>query len=212
MPRKKHPGSATKGARRAAAQHPPATRTVFQLKIILLGAVPPIWRRIQTEDCTLDQLHRLIQAAMGWENCHLHQFRIGDQGYGNPALMEDSFDEFDLEDSTTATLRSLLSKRRMGFKFLYEYDFGDSWEHGLVFEGQVPAEAGRVFPICLEGERACPPEDVGGVWGYSRFLEAISNPEDEEHEEMREWVGGRFSPEKFDAAQATKAMRKALPD
>lgn len=85
-------------------------------------------------------------------------------------------------------------------------------EHEVLFEGSPLVDPKAKYPLCLEGERACPPEDCGGVWGYGDFLEAIRNPKHEEHESMLEWIGGRFDPEEFDAKEATKAMRKGLPD
>jgi hypothetical protein len=109
-------------------------------------------------------------------------------------------------------LSDILPKSGRRFRFLYEYDFGDSWQHEVLFEKSVEAEAGRKCPLCLEGARACPPEDVGGTWGYADFVEAIQNEDHEQHEEMLEWVGGRFDPEAFDPAKATKRMWRGLPD
>ena len=93
----------------------------------------------------------------------------------------------------------------------FEYDFGDGWEHEIRFEGSPKKEPGKKYPLCLEGERACPPEDVGGIYGFYEFLEALVDPKHEQHEEMLEW-GGNYDPEKFDASLATKAMKKGLPD
>ncbi len=95
---------------------------------------------------------------------------------------------------------------------MYEYDFGDSWEHEVLFEGILLAESKVKYPLCLDGARACPPEDCGGVWGYADFVAAIQNPDNEQHEEMLEWVGGRFDPERFDPAKATKQMRRGIFD
>jgi hypothetical protein len=97
-------------------------------------------------------------------------------------------------------------------KFVYEYDFGDSWYHEVLFEGYPPLEKDTKYPRCLEGERACPPEDVGGIRGYASFLETISDPQHENHDELLRWCGGKFLPEEFDAAKATKAMKRGLPD
>ena len=194
------------------ARKPKPTDAVFQFKITLLEIQPPIWRRIQVSDCTLDKLHEHIQTAMGWTNSHLHHFRIGELLYGDPDLMEEDFEGLDYKDSTTAMLRDIVPKGGERFRFLYEYDFGDSWEHEVLFEGCPGVDPKVKYPTCLEGERACPPEDVGGVWGYADFLDAISNKQHKQHKEMLQWVGGRFDPEQFDAAAATKSMRKALPD
>ena len=185
--------------------------TVYQFKITLLESHPPIWRRIQVQDCTLDKLHENIQTAMGWTNSHLHHFKVKDQLYGDPMLLQENFEDMEYEDSTTTRISDILPKTGRRFRFQYEYDFGDSWYHEVLFEGAVRADPKGKYPLCLEGERACPPEDCGGIWGYADFVEAIQNPDHERHEELPEWVGGRFDPEEFDPAKATKAMRKGLP-
>lgn len=189
-----------------------ATDALYQFKITLLGAKPPIWRRIQVQDCTLDKLHEHIQTAMGWTNSHLHQFEIKGERYGDPELLDDGFEDFECEDSTRTFLSDILPKTGKRFAFKYEYDFGDGWDHEVLFEGNPSVDPKAKYPLCVEGERACPPEDCGGVWGYGDFLEAICNPKHEEHESMLEWIGGRFDPEEFNAKAATKAMKKGLPD
>lgn len=194
------------------SQRIPPSEQVYQFKITLLESQPPIWRRIQVKDCTLDKLHELIQTAMGWTNSHLHRFTIGDQRYADPMLMEEDFEEFGCKDSTRTKISEILPKTGEQFSFLYEYDFGDSWEHGILFEGIVLAEPKKKYPLCLEGARACPPEDCGGVWGYADLVEAIQNEDHEQHEQMLEWVGSRFDPEAFNPAKATKAMRKGIFD
>ena len=185
--------------------------TVYQFKITLLGSKPQIWRRIQFADCTLDKLHEHIQTAMGWTNSHLHHFRIGKQHYGDPMLMEEDMGQLNYKDSTYTRISRLLPKSGKRFSFTYEYDFGDGWEHEILFEGSPKKEPGTKYPLCLEGDRACPPEDVGGIDGFYEFLEALSNPKHEQHDEMKEW-GGDFDPENFDPKQATKAMKRGLPD
>ena len=93
-------------------------------------------------------------------------------------------------------------------RFDYEYDFGDQWMHQLIVEERFPPEQGVKYPICVAGQRACPPEDCGGPWGYSDFVEAISNPDHRGHEEMLEWVGGEFDPERFDLESVNKKLRR----
>lgn len=196
----------------AKARKPKPTDAVFQFKLTLLGAKPLIWRRIQVSDCTLDKLHEYIQTSMGWTNSHLHRFQIGEVRYADPMLMEEDFEEFGYKDSTSTMLSEIVPKGGKRLRFVYEYDFGDSWDHEVVFEGCPKAEAGRQYPICLEGERACPPEDCGGVAGYADFLDAIRDKTNEEREAMFEWVSGWFDPEEFDPVTATKSMKKGLPD
>ena len=147
---------------------------LYQLKITLLHIKPPIWRRIQVEDCTLDMLHEHIQTVMGWTNSHLHRFEIGDQRYGDPELLKEDFHDFGFEDSTTTKISEIVPADAKRFAFKYEYDFGNSWEHQVLCEGCPPLDSKTQYPLCLEGERACPPEDCGGVGGYAEFIEAMS--------------------------------------
>lgn len=186
------------------------TDVLYQFKITLLESNPPIWRRIQVQDCSLDKLHEHIQTAMGWTNSHLHQFDIKGERYGDRELLDDGFEGFECEDSTTTMLSEILPKTGKRFAFKYEYDFGDGWEHEVLFEGSPPLEKGKKNPLCLEGERSCPPEDVGGVWGYAEYLEALADPKHERHEEFMEW-SGPFDPDDFDPKKATREMKKGLP-
>jgi Plasmid pRiA4b ORF-3-like protein len=187
-------------------KRPPKTNLLFQFKITLLDIKPAIWRRIQVPDCTLADFHEYIQSAFGWENYHLHQFEINGVQYSQPAPDGDDFD-MDFEDETHVLLSKLLPKSAKRTRWIYEYDFGDGWRHEVLFEGFPPNDPMAKSPICLEGERACPPEDCGGTWGYADYLAAIADPNDEQHEDMLEWRGP-FDPEAFDAKQATKEMRK----
>jgi Plasmid pRiA4b ORF-3-like protein len=185
---------------------------VYQFKITLMDIEPPIWRRIQVTNGTLDQLHEHIQTAMGWTNSHLHQFRIDETLYGDPMLMAETFEELKYEDSTKTRLSDLFPAGGKGSRIEYEYDFGDGWVHEILFEGLMPAEPRKQYPLCLEGARACPPDDVGGVWGYADFLAAIADPDNEQHDEMREWIGRKFDPEAFNPTTATRRMKQGLPD
>lgn len=185
---------------------PVKTDRLFQFKITLLDIEPAIWRRVQVPDFTLVEFHESIQAAFGWENYHLHQFEIGSVRYTEPAPDGDDFDT-DSEDETDVLLSTLLPKSSRTARWVYEYDFGDGWRHEVLFEGFPPAVPKAKAPLCLEGERACPPEDCGGPPGYADYLDAIADPDHERHEEMRGWRGP-FDPGAFDAKKATKAMRK----
>jgi hypothetical protein len=189
----------------------PASERLYQFKITLLESQPPIWRRIQVRNCTLDRFHERIQTAMGWTNSHLHQFEIDGERYGDPELIDDGFEDFECVDSTITKISEIVPKDGKRFQFTYEYDFGDCWKHEVQFEGCLKAEKGGRYPLCVEGERACPPEDVGGIGGYEEFLEALADPKHEQHDDFVEWAG-EFDPEMFDVEKTTKAMRRGLPD
>jgi hypothetical protein len=190
----------------------PAHERVYQFKITLLTFEPPIWRRIQVKDCTLDKLHAHIQTAMGWTNSHLHQFVIDGEIHGDPELLCDGWqDENTPVDSLHTRIGTIVPEDGKQYRFLYEYDFGDDWQHEVLFEGCLRASKEERYPLCVEGERACPPEDVGGVRGYAEFLEALADPDHEQHDEYGEWAGP-FHAERFDAEKATKAMRRGLPN
>ncbi len=178
---------------------------VYQIKVTLKDIRPPIWRRVQVpSNISLNKLHRILQAVMPWDDYHLHQFIIGGVYYGEPDP-DDDFG-FELKSDRTAKLIQVASGARA--RFIYEYDFGDGWEHEIVVEKIVPPEAGVRYPICLAGKRACPPEDCGGIPGYARFLEAIRNPEHEEHDELLQWVGGSFDPEAFDLDEINRELKR----
>ena len=186
------------------------SKRIYQLRISIVDISPEIWRRIQVKECTLERLHEHIQLAYGWWNYHLHQILIGDCRFGNPWLLDDGFEDFEIEDSTATKLCDIVPKDGKRFQFKYEYDFGDGWEHEILFEGCLEAKRGERYPLCLEGERACPPEDVGGVGGYFDYCEAMADPAHEEHEDLLTWRGP-YDPEAFDAVKVTKKMRRGMP-
>lgn len=203
----------TKGlARSTQAKSPRPSTLVYQIKITLTDSGPPIWRGIETKDCTLDKLHEQIQTAMGWTNSHLHHFELDGQLYGDPFLMGDNYREFGYKNSSRTKLSDLAPPSGRGMRLDYEYDFGDSWHHDILLEKVKPAEPGVVYPRCIAGARACPPEDIGGIWGYAEFLEAMANRSHERHSEFIEWIGGPFDPEQFDPEAATSRMQDGLPD
>jgi Plasmid pRiA4b ORF-3-like protein len=178
---------------------------VYQLKILLKGSSPPIWRRLLvTGDTSLAKLHRILQIVMGWYDCHLHQFVIHGRDYGVPDR------ELDFGQPTLNERGVRLSSVIEGPKdrFVYDYDFGDSWAHQIVVEKILPKETGNQYPVCTAGERACPPEDCGGIWGYADFLEAIRDPNHEEHESMLEWIGASFDPEAFNLDRINHQLRR----
>ena len=183
---------------------------VYRFKITLQDADPAIWRRIETKDVTLEQLHELIQTAMGWTNSHMHQFEIADTRYTDPRFMMDELDDFGAIDYSGMRVSDLVSEHGTKLQMGYEYDFGDGWEHEVLLEQVTESEPGIRYPRCIDGERACPPEDVGGVYGFADYVQAITNPNHSEHDELLEW-SRPFDPTEFDAKQATRSMRKGLP-
>jgi hypothetical protein len=174
---------------------------IYQIKVTLRGSHPPIWRRLQVPGWTnLNQLHWIIQFSMGWTNSHLHQFIVGGQYFSEPS----PFDFEPVVDERKFKLCQVAPVEK--FKFIYEYDFGDSWEHVILVEKIMPPEKGVHYPRCIKGKRACPPEDVGGVWGYEEMLAALKDPSHPEHEMYMEWIGDDFDPEDFDLEEANEGL------
>jgi hypothetical protein len=172
----------------------------FQIRIALRDILPPIWRRFQVPDAiALPSLHCVIQEVMGWENYHLHIFRFGEKEYGIP----DPDYPTEMRNERGRRLREFL--RDEGMVFGYEYDFGNRWEHDLVFE-RIMTGAEVKDAMCLEGERSCPPEDVGGPSGYMDNLEALRDPNHPDHREMVEWRGPTFNPERFDLERINRRL------
>ncbi len=174
-----------------------ALRSIYQLKISLDGAKPPIWRRVLVPSSyTLADLHDVIQISMGWYDCHMHQFIINGEFYGVP---EPDFD-FDVKPEQSVRLSYVLKREKD--KIQYEYDFGDGWSHTITLEKILPFNPRQQLPYCVTGRKACPPEDVGGIWGYEEFREAWNDPEHPEHENFREWMADvgddNFDPDVFD--------------
>ncbi len=186
---------------RAAVQ--PSKGDVYQLKVTLSEVAPSVWRRLQVPDTiTLARLHRVLQRVMGWTGAHLHEFLIGGQTYGEP----------DREEGPTKVLPERLVRLRdvatiEGTQFAYVYDFGDNWHHEVVVEKIRSAEKEKRYPVCLAGERQCPPEDCGGIAGYEEFLDAIRSADHPQHREMLEWVGGSFDPEAFDLDEVNRDVK-----
>jgi hypothetical protein len=185
------------------ADQPVPTRSiVYQIKITLKDIKPPIWRRLLIADCTLDDLHEIIQIAMGWDNYHLYAFKIGRREFTRPD-MDDG--ELGMCDATSTTMADMIATEKQ--KFEYCYDFGDDWRHQIVVEKILQAEPGQQYPVCVKGGRCCPPEDVGGHWGYAEYLEARANFRHERHEEFMAWRAN-FDPETFDLEAVNKALRE----
>ena len=175
----------------------------LQLKIELAWIKPVIWRRIIVpETKTLGKLHDAIQAAMGWCDCQLHEFEIAGERYGIPDP------DFDWGVPVRSERRVRLVTALSGSKtFRYTYDFGDGWEHRIKVEKVLPPDPALATPLCLAGANACPPEDVGGSPGYLDFVDAVSDPNHPEHDEMLDWCGGSFDPTAFDAQPVNAFLR-----
>ena len=178
------------------AQKSQDSRQVYQIKVVLLETEPPIWRRfLVPSSVTLHRLHLILQDVMGWSNYHLYRFQIGREDYGEPHP-DNEFNELYFKNSRRTKLGQIVTKKRDVFQ--YEYDFGDSWQHMLLVEDILGYQPDMRYPVCLAGERACPPEDCGGPYGYAELLETISDPEHEDYQDMLTWLGGNFDPNSFD--------------
>lgn len=177
---------------------------VYQLKVTLKGSRPPVWRRVLVAgDTRLSRLHDILQAAMGWQDGHLHEFQVGRGvriGRRDP--------EWDAPDEVMDERRVALSSLapEVKDKFTYLYDFGDGWEHTILVEKILPPAPATALPTCVGGKRACPPEDCGGVWGYAELLEVLADPGHPERAERVEWLGGQWDPEAFAAEDADRRL------
>jgi hypothetical protein len=154
---------------------------------------------------TLHALHILLQVAMGWDGSHVHEFRKGKQFYGTPNPEERFFNVPRTTDDRKVRLDEVLL--RLGSDFVYTYDMGDSWEHAIVLEKRLPVDPNLKYPACLGGERACPPEDCGGIYMFQQLLEAYRDPEHERHEEMFQWAGEDWDPDTFSLDQVNQRLR-----
>jgi hypothetical protein len=195
---------------------------VHELKITLQGSKPPIWRKVAvSSDMRLSDLHKVIQIVMGWTDSHLHQFIVSDRsrkearirglpGYTHfdRCISSPQFELEDVEDESKIMLSELVPT--VGIKFIYEYDFGDSWEHLIEVVKIGPPAEGVKYPVCLAGKLACPPDDCGGIGGYYSMLEAIKDPKLEDYEDMLAWVGEDFDPERFDIDEINASLAKEI--
>lgn len=182
---------------------------IHQYKVTLRHIYPPIWRRFQIyEGMTFDDLHLTIQIIMGWEMSHLYAFNI------NRELITDGDSLREMgqrgRSAEDTPLNELINKE--GAKFNYTYDFGDSWDHELVLEKILPFDPEQVYPTCLDGARACPPEDCGGVPGYIDILETLKKPKSKAYKALMEWLDEDFDPEFFDAAAVNEAIAESLEE
>ena len=184
----------------------PISDEIYQLKVTLRDSQPGIWRLVQVPgNISLHKLHLILQAAMGWKDSHLYQFYIKGVSYEIPDPDEVAFDGSQVKDARRTILRKIVPMDET--MFLYVYDFGDNWRHDIAVERIGVKESGVHYPVCVAGARACPPEDCGGISGYTELLEIISNPRHEDYQDMKEWVGKRFDPEKFTIQKVNRLLK-----
>ena len=207
-------------------------KNVLHLRISLNGSKPPIWRRVAVfSDIALAELHEIIQIAMGWTNSHLHRFdqRVtiskdekvrlwqkdswtprewarlhGGRKFVTKVTPWGEPTELEGEDEEAVTVGEVCPKVKS--KLIYEYDFGDGWEHTIRVQKILEAEPGTEYPVCLAGKKACPPEDCGGVWGYYELLDAVQDASNEQREELSEWLGDDFDPHAFDSGEVNAML------
>ncbi len=177
--------------------------STYQLKVVLKNTEPPVWRRIQVPgSTTLAELHAVIQVAMGWTNSHLHEFEINQRTYG---AIDDDAPEALLE----AADHALAEVAKEGDRFDYLYDFGDGWSHEVIVEAVLPAE-----PVptarCLDGQRNCPPEDVGGPYRFGLFLKAYDDPASPDYSYYRDWLGDGYDAAAFDLNEVNAELALVL--
>jgi hypothetical protein len=161
----------------------PSTNVIVQIKVKLLGvSKPPVWRRLQLRaDTRLDHLHEMIVAAFGWQGYHMHVFTSGPDEFGVPDP------ELGFTDERRVSLGELIGG--VGDRLRYTYDFGDDWQHEIVVEDLLDADPEIHYPILVAAKGACPPEDCGGPWGYAELKEILTDPHNEQHQEMLDWLG-----------------------
>ena len=182
----------------------------LQIRVTLDEIEPAIWRRLVVPwTWHLGQLHLGIQAAFNWWNYHLHEFRIGGLRYGDPELLEDGAFEDDARVFDESEVRLRDFDREPGATFTYLYDFGDDWHHTVEIEKLLAFDVPRKAPPASTAP-ARPPEDVGGVGGYERFLAIMADPDDPEHADTKRWCGGHFDPEAFNLDRTNREVTAAL--
>ena len=184
-------------------------KEIYQIRLTLEGTTPPIWRRLLVPaNLTLPQFHDVLQIAMGWQNCHLHQFSGGGAKYGQADPSEPGcLAEMGWIDERKGRVSQLLPGA--GAKAEYLYDFGDDWLHEIVVEQVLPVDPRRAYPVCLEGKGAGPPEDCGGPHGFENIREALSDPKHPQYWDMKLFYGDYQL--KYSLAAVNRGLRKRFP-
>lgn len=178
-------------------------RKIYRIKVTLNGSEPSIWRRFLVPgDYKLSKLHKVLQIVMGWGEAHLHEFIINGVSFGEPSP---EYGDVKMLDHKKMTLAGIIHEEKKSFNYIY--DFGDGWRHELVVEKIAAPEEGSHYPICLAGERACPPEDCGGIGGYGHLLEGLENPKTEDQKRLAEWAGD-FAPGVFDLEKVNSRLKR----
>lgn len=181
-------------------------KEIYQIQVTLIGSKPKIWRRLLVpSNILLSDLHKVIQTAMGWENAHLHQFVQGSKHYAQPAKGEPFWDGLEMVDYKKVRLHDLLKSEKD--KLVYEYDFGDSWEHSVALEKVLPMDQILKHPVCLAGKMRCPPEDSGGIFGYTDLTEKLKDPKGEGYRNAADWLGTEYDPDYFDKDEVNHLLK-----
>ena len=182
-------------------------KNLYLIKISIKDSKPLIWRRLLIESgILLPELHKIIQSTMGWTNSHLHHFIKNDTFYTVKLSADDFWDDLNNVDYRNVRLNDLLKKEKE--TIVYEYDFGDGWEHNVFLEKILPMDNNSNYPVCLAGKMNCPTEDCGGIWGYSAMLKIIKDPGHTEYKTYMDWLGGEFDPEYFNKEEVNELLKK----
>jgi hypothetical protein len=182
---------------------PPKAKKIYRIKVTLQDTAPAVWRRLLVPaDMTLAKFHDVLQDAMGWTDSHLHCFETWSGRYGMIGIEEDADD---LKDERRVKLSAVLPSKEA--RLLYRYDYGDDWEHLVELEDVLEPDPRLQYPLCIDGKRACPPEDCGGTSGYEELCRVLKSPKGEEHDSILTWLGGYFDPAGFDANAVNRTIR-----
>ena len=192
----------------------PSRPKVVPLRIELLEVSPLVWRRVLVPDLwTLASLHQYLQWVMGWTDSHTHEFEVGDGLVAPDWWIQEAGSDEEVSryrDERRVYIDAVASELGMHREFEYRYDMGDGWEHRIVIESLPTSMLSDLrLPVCVAGENACPPEDVGGPHGYTLFLEILADRQHEQHQDMMRWIGGVFDPKGFDLNRINRDWKGA---